>query len=142
MIDTVLQYSLSYFTVTMILVYILNIPQLVTNDKKGLIKEYYYDNFTNVIIFDYFLIALYLAAGLYLIHLFETKNTFDNIIVIALTTILISGMFALYFLSGPEDETFFSRWFHSVHQFAVVYDVILLVCVYVLYDYLKNILKY
>ena len=85
-IKTILQYSLSYFTVMMVLVYIFNTPQLVTNDKKGLIKEYYYDNFSNVVIFDFFLIAIYLAIGLYFIQLLKTKTLVHQIIVLLLRT--------------------------------------------------------
>ena len=56
MIQYLTIYTLSYFTITSIFVYILNLPQIITNDKKGLIKEYYIKNFVNVIILDYFLI--------------------------------------------------------------------------------------
>lgn len=137
-VDTLLTYSLSYFTVMVILVYILNVPQVITDDKKGLIKEYYYDNFTNVIIFDFFLIIIYLALSLFFIKLLGTSTLTNNSIIVILTTILISGMFALYFLNTPENETFFSRWFHSVKYLAVVYDVVLVTCVYILYYYLEK----
>jgi len=137
-IEMILQYCLSYYTVIMIFVYILNLPQLVTNDKKGLIKEYYYDNFTKTIIFDFFLIILYLALSLFFIKLLGSDTLINNTIIVILTTILISGLFALYFLNTPENETFFSRWFHSVNYLAIVYDVILVTCVYLLLYFIKN----
>lgn len=139
-IKIILQYSLSYFTVMMVLVYLFNIPQLVTNDKKGLIKEYYYDNFSNVVIFDFFLISIYLAFGLYIIQLLKTKTLVYQTIIIILTTILISGGFAFYFLNIPKNKTFFSRWFYSVRYLAVVYDIILIVSVFLIYTYLKKLI--
>lgn len=136
--ETILQYFLSYFTVMMVLVYILNLPQLVTNDKKGLIKEYYYDNFSNVVVFDFFLIIIYLALSLFFIKLLKSDTLTYNTIIVILTTILISGIFALYFLNTPENETFFSRWFHSVHYLAIVYDIIIVTSVYLLFYFIKN----
>ena len=108
--------------------------------KKGLIKEYYYDNFSNVVIFDFFLISIYLAFGLYIIQLLKTKTLVYQTIIIILTTILISGGFAFYFLNIPKNKTFFSRWFYSVRYLAVVYDIILIVSVFLIYTYLKKLI--
>ena len=126
-------YTLSYFTVTTIFVYLLNLPQLVTNDKKGLIKYYYVKNFVNVIVFDYFLIMFYLLFNNWLISTFNVKSLFGKIIINIIGTILISGSFMIYFLNKPYNKnSFFSKWFYSVKWKAVVYDILLILLCFIL----------
>jgi hypothetical protein len=126
-------YTLSYFTITTIFVYLLNLPQLITNDKEGLIKEYYKDNFVNVIIFDYFLIMFYLLFNQLFIKLFNIQSTIGQIIINILGTIFISGSFMIYFLNKPYNKnSFFSKWFYSVKWKAVLYDIILILLCFML----------
>lgn len=121
-------YTLSYFTITTIFVYLLNLPQIITNDKKGLIKEYYQDNFVNVIIFDYFLILFYLLFNQLFIKLFNIQSSLGQIIINILGTIFISGSFMIYFLNQPYNKnSFFSKWFYSVKWKAVLYDIFLII---------------
>ena len=126
-------YTLSYFTVITIFVYLINLPQIITNDKKGLIHEYYIKNFLYVINFDYFLILAYLTFNNWLIKIFKIKLLIKEILINILGTILISGGFMIYFLSKPLNKnSFFSRWFYSVKWKAVVYDIFLIVLTFLL----------
>ena len=126
-------YTLSYFTITTIFVYLLNLPQIITQDKKGLIKEYYKDNFVNVIIFDYFLIMFYLLFNQLFIKLFNIQSTIKQIIINILGTIFISGSFMIYFLNKSYNKnSFFSKWFYSVKWKAVLYDIFLILLCFIL----------
>jgi hypothetical protein len=126
-------YTLSYFTITTIFVYLLNLPQLITNDKKGLIKEYYKDNFVNVIIFDYFLIMFYLLFNQLFIKLFNIQSIIGQIIINILGTLFISGSFMIYFLNQRYNKnSFFSKWFYSVKWKAVLYDIFLILLCFTL----------
>lgn len=142
MIQYLTIYTLSYFTITSIFVYILNLPQIITNDKKGLIKEYYIKNFVNVIILDYFLILAYLTFNNWLIKIFKINNFYCQILMNILGTILLSGGFMIYFLSKPLNKnSFFSKWFYSVKWKAVVYDIFLIVLTFLLIKLIYNILN-
>ena len=142
MIQYLTIYTLSYFTITSIFVYILNLPQIITNDKKGLIKEYYIKNFVNVIILDYFLILAYLTFNNWLIKIFKINNFYCQILMNILGTILLSGGFMIYFLSKPLNKnSFFSKWFYSVKWKAVVYDIFLIVLTFLLIKLNYNILN-
>ena len=142
MIQYLTIYTLSYFTITSIFVYILNLPQIITNDKKGLIKEYYIKNFVNVIILDYFLILAYLTFNNWLIKIFKINNFYCQILMNILGTILLSGGFMINFLSKPLNKnSFFSKWFYSVKWKAVVYDIFLIVLTFLLIKLIYNILN-
>ena len=142
MIQYLTIYTLSYFTITSIFVYILNLPQIITNDKKGLIKEYYIKNFVNVIILDYFLILAYLTFNNWLIKIFKINTLFGEILMNILGTALISGGFMLYFLNKPLNKNiFFSKWFYSVTWKAVVYDIFLILLTFSFIKLIYNILN-
>ena len=129
MIQYLTIYTLSYFTITSIFVYILNLPQIITNDKKGLIKEYYIKNFVNVIILDYFLILAYLTFNNWLIKIFKINTFYCQILMNILGTILLNK------------NSFFSKWFYSVKWKAVVYDIFLIVLTFLLIKLIYNILN-
>ena len=142
MLEYLTIYTLSYFTITTIFVYMFNLPQIITNDKQGLIKEYYIKNFVNVIIFDYFLILGYLTFNNWLIKIFKINTLFGEILMNILGTALISGGFMLYFLNKPLNKNiFFSKWFYSVTWKAVVYDIFLIVLTFLLIKLIYNILN-
>jgi hypothetical protein len=132
-------YTLSYFTILTIFVYLINSPQIITNDKKGLIREYYIENFINIINFDYFLILIYLGFNYMLIKIFKIESLIGEILINILGTILISGGFMLYFLSRPLNKnSFFSKWFHSVKWRAVVFDIFLILLTFLLIKLIYN----
>ena len=67
-IDNILKYVIAFCVGTFIIVYLLKIPNLLTGANK-LIKEYYYDNFTNSLLLDIVLIFIYLLIGMYIIKI-------------------------------------------------------------------------
>jgi len=138
MYDHLVSYIFSFTFVTVTIVYILKIPYLLTNNKQ-LVNEYYGKNFSKSALLDILLFAIYMGISQLSINYFNINTTLYKLIAVAITTIIISGTFAIYFLSKPVDNSFFSRWFHGVGYKAVVYDIILLTFSYFMYDYLQTI---
>lgn len=126
-------YFLSLCIITTIYVYILNIPEFISQ-APALVLEYYYDRAIESFILDVFLVAAYISAAMYAGKLFKInqKNNVHQLIMLCLTTIAISGSFMLYFNAGGSPGTFFSRWFKEVGYKAIVYDTVLICSVYIL----------
>mgnify|MGYP003985926787 FL=1 len=138
MYEHLVSYIFSFTFVTVTVAYILKIPYLLTNNKQ-LVNEYYGKNFSKSALLDLFLFAIYLGISQIIINYLNINTTLYKLITVAISTIIISGSFAIYFLSKPVDKSFFSRWFHGVGYKAVVYDIILLTFSYFIYDYLLTI---
>jgi len=136
----IISYTLSFFIVTLLGVYGLNLPGIISGNEK-LVDSYYYDNIKFFIPFDYFLILLYFLVAYYFSTLFNVKTRKQYLLIIILTTILISGGFMLYFLSNPVSNNFFSQWFHAVSYKAVIYDIILLSLMYIVYVKIYSIIS-
>jgi len=137
--NEIISYTLSFFIVTLVGVYGLNLPGIISGNQT-LVNSYYYHNIKFFIPFDYFLILLYFLAAYYLAKILNVKKDKQYILVIILTTVLISGGFMVFFLSKPVSDNFFSQWFHAVSYRAVIYDIILLVSIYIVYVILNKIL--
>lgn len=125
-------YSLSYIVNITLLVYVLDVPLLISGNER-LVREYYEVNFVQSFIMDFFLIAIYLFAAESIIKLYNIKQLIWKLLTVLLVTIAISGGFYLYFINRPMTSLFFSRWFHKVKWRAVAYDCVLLCCNYILY---------
>jgi hypothetical protein len=135
----VISYILSLCLVTLLLVYILKFPEFITQSPV-LVKEYYYKNALSSFILDVFLFLGYISAAMYLGQMLKIKPT-DNsqqLLVLILTTVVISGSFMLYFKLGYNRGSFFSRWFKSVGYKAIIYDVIIVCSVYIIMMILAN----
>ena len=137
------KWSISYFLslclVTLILVYILNLPGFITQSAV-LVKEYYYEHALSSFVLDVFLIAAYISISMYAGKAMKINPT-DNaqqLIVLFLTILVISGSFMLYFSLGYNPSTFFARWFKRVGYKAIIYDVIFVCSVYIIMMVLYN----
>jgi len=123
-------YTVSFIVVTGVLVYLLDLPGYLSGADK-LVREYYYTNFWRSTVLDFFLIAAYISAGMFVASgMGWARSAAGQIAGIMLASVLISGAFMAYFLARPQSATFFSRWFHAAGSSAVLYDVILVSTVY------------
>ena len=138
--DNFIKYLYAFFIGTFIIVYLLKIPNLLT-EADDLIKEYYYDNFIQSTLLDTILIFIYLVIGIYIINKININhNLIYKIFTIFITSFFISFIFYIIFINKPKSDLFFSRWFHKVGIKACIYDGIILSTVYFIYNYLqKNI---
>ena len=132
-------YIISFFFTTALLIYIINLPNLLTKHNP-LVKEYYYDNFLSSLLLDVFLFGFYILIGVGIIKLLKVKNRITKYLVMFITIAGISGLFMIYYLNTKRTKSFFSRWFHSVKYTALIYDVLIVGFTYIIYDYLNSIL--
>jgi len=131
--DYGVSYVIALIVVTIILIYILDMPGYITG-AHDLVQEYYYDNMMGSFVLDLFLIYAYIVAGKYLSSVAGLKSTATKILGTVAATIGISGAFMFVFQSGYAKGSFFSRWFARVGWHAVLYDVILVTSVSLLSD--------
>jgi hypothetical protein len=123
-------YTLSFIAVTGVLVYLLDLPGYLSGAPK-LVHEYYYTNFWYSAALDFFLIAAYISAGMYVSYgMGWSRSKSGQIAGIILASVLISGAFMAYFITREQTPLFFSKWFHSAGASAILYDVILVSTVY------------
>lgn len=136
----IIAYSTSILLGTIILVYIFKLPFFFTDNYK-LIHEYYYKNIINSFIFDYFLIFIYIFSASYVFNYYNINKFIYKLVIMILTTFIISSSFYLFFISYPINKnSFFSKWFHDVKFNAVIYDIILVSCIFIIYKFILYLL--
>lgn len=131
-----LSYTMVYFAVYMLIVYLLRVPYYISNSE-SLANEYYVTNFLTNIPLDYVLVLIYLEIALFVSRQLGLRQYFTKtLMVVVLTTALLTGSFLLYFTQSRQTQSFFSRWFHTVTWRSVVYDMIILGSVYYGYEFM------
>lgn len=136
-------YLLSFTLITVIYVYILNLPTFISQ-APYLVNEYYYKHAIYSFVLDVFLIAFYISAAMYTGKCLKLskKDHAQQLLAVIITTTVISSLFMIYFLYFGEPKAFFSRWFTRVRYKAVLYDGILVSSVYVMmikiYNYIRG----
>jgi hypothetical protein len=129
-------YLLAFGVSTVVIVYILNIPGIITGKQK-LVDEYYKTNFLIYIPLDVVLVALYLLVAQLFIYISGIKNMLFRFLIVALTTTMISGFFYNMYMSSPVNkDSFFSRWFYGAGLYAILYDIVYVTIVYAVMVYI------
>jgi len=134
---TIYSYLLAFAFSTVLLVYVLKLPYLITGEV-DLVNTYYGTNYKVNIPLDILLISVYLSLAIYTIHYIGLKIFWQKLGIVVLITLLISGSFYWYFTSYPKTNHFFSEWFHTVGFNAVLYDMILVGFMYFIYCFLYS----
>jgi len=135
-----LKYTMSFFTTLFIITFVLKVPYYITN-QHALIREYYGKYFLTNIPLDFALVLIYLQIAYFVINQLRIKEKLHKLGIIILTTIFLTGGFCFYYRSFPMNSTFFSRWFHKAGYSSVLYDIVLLVFVFLGIEYLdKNMI--
>jgi hypothetical protein len=133
----------SYFAalvfITILGVYLLDIPTILSG-APDLVQEYYYDNAVSSFVLDVFIVAAYIAVAMYVAGIMKVKNDdhATQVVVLALVSVAISGLFMKIFQNGYKRGSFFSRWFKRVGYRAVLYDVGLVCSVYLVMISIHN----
>jgi len=130
-------YSISFIVITLVGIYGLNLPGLISQQPE-LVRQYYYENWKFYIPFDWVLVAIYLWLGLSAANTLGAKGAVQTVAAILLTTLLISGSFWAYFVNQPLSTSFFSQWFHKAGFRAVIYDMLLLTLIYLGYSFIVS----
>ena len=124
-------YAISFLLTTFSLIYVLKLPNLLFD--KEIVEEYYYNSpykTWNSIAFDFIALLLYILLASVFIEMLETKNQF---LVIGITSFLLTSTFCFVFRSFPENDNFFSRFFHSQGYVSSLYDTIYVLIMYFLF---------
>ena len=138
-VKNILNYTISFCVGIFIITYLIKIPYVLTGNTK-LVNKYYIENFNTNIIIDYVLVLIYLIIAYFFINILKIKNYIYKIITVIIVTALISSIFCYYFRAVPQTKNFFSIWFNTIGYSAVLYDIILLVGIYLIYLYMDKIL--
>jgi hypothetical protein len=131
MTTRLLSYLLALSVVTVVLVYILDVPTFVSQAPK-LVREYYYDNAVQSFVLDVFLFMIYISVGMFVADRLHIKPTDDaaRVMTLAATSAALSTL-AMFLFVNSSRKSFFTRWFKAVGARAIVYDVIMVCSVYV-----------
>ena len=132
-------YFISYCILTLIIVYVLKIPNLITGQTE-LIKEYYYTNSVSSFFLDLFLIYFYIKFASYIGKVFKINTNYKKILLVAVITFMISTSFMFLFLK-QNNKLFFTRWFKSAGFNAVLYDIVIVTSIFILNNYTINLIK-
>lgn len=125
-------YSFAFSICFVVLVYIGRLPQIITGNPNQIVDEYYKSDAPKALLSDFVFVALYLAVGLFIAHVFNVNRLASQTLVIAAATCALTAFFCILFRSKPLDTTsFFSRWFHSVGFNSVIYDAIIVCAIFV-----------
>lgn len=130
-IKRAVSYFLSLTIVTIVMIYVLNIPSYLTGADK-LIDEYYYKNMISSFIFDIFLCAIYISIAMIVTSYLKIKDNAYELLAVMATCVLVSSCFMVLFKNGYKKGSFFSRWFEKVGFRAVIYDTILVSTIFVM----------
>tara|TARA_B100000965_G_C19419967_1_gene681652 strand:+ start:488 stop:919 length:432 start_codon:yes stop_codon:yes gene_type:complete len=124
-------YFVGFCTATLLIVYILRLPEIITGANK-LVHEYYYEKAFQSFLFDLILVYIYLYVAKLGADSFRASTLFSKALSVIITTIILSSGFMLLFLRQPEGSSFFASWFHKAGFNAVIYDVVIVTSVYLL----------
>ena len=132
--SSILSFIFACFVSLFAVTYSLRVPYRLT--KSPLVKEYYETNYVTSIPIDLFFIGCYFVVALKIANAFGMNTYIEKLMIVGLTTAFLTSAFCFYFRSTPKTDNFFSRWFHAVGYASVLYDVILLMTVFVVYSYM------
>ena len=130
-------FILSFSFGLILITYFLQLPHLLTG-QPGIVNQYYRKNFIKNVPLDLFFVLVYFLIGILIMKLLKIKKIINKVLVIGFTTSIITAGFCFYFRSYPQTKNFFSKWFHTVGYSSIIYDVILLVVIFLIYKHLQE----
>ena len=137
MLSTIYAYTFAFTFTTVLLIYLLKLPYLITG-VVDLVNTYYGSNYRVNLPLDFLLISVYLSLATIANRYFEYTQLWQKVGIVALITMLISGSFYWFFTSYPKTSNFFSQWFHTVGFNAVLYDIVFVGITFIVYHFLKS----
>jgi len=136
-LNNLISYTIAFCTGLFLITYLLKLPHLITGNP-NIVNIYYIKNYVKNVPLDYLFVLGYLLIASLIIKITETKNNYIKILIVGLTTIVLTSLACYYFISKPLTSNFFSKWFHAVKYLSTIYDVILLLTIYIIYLFLRN----
>jgi hypothetical protein len=136
-LNNLITYTIAFCTGLFLITYLLKLPHLITGNP-NIVNIYYIKNYVKNVPLDYLFVLGYLLIASLIIKISETKNNYIKIFIVGLTTLVLTSLACYYFTSKPLTSNFFSKWFHTVKYSSIIYDVILLLTIYVIYLFIHN----
>jgi len=137
----ILSFLCAYTLVMVVAVYLLRLPQQLTG-QPALVDEYYVQRRWFSFGLDLVFILLYWGFAYTIWNSAGVEQTWAQGLVLLGTTALLTAFFWWSFTRQPlNPDRFFSRWFHAVGTYAIVYDVILLGLIFVVFHGLNRVLS-
>lgn len=132
-----LSFTISFCTGLVLVTYLLGVPQIVTGNEK-IVEEYYEKNYLSNVPLDYLFVSAYLLVSYLFIYLLKLEGKSEQIVTVGITTAVLTSFFCLYFKSKSRTSSFFAKWFNTVGYTSALYDVILLVVIFIIYLMLEK----
>jgi len=132
-----LSFTISFCTGLVLVTYLLGVPQIVTGNEE-IVGEYYEKNYLSNVPLDYLFVSAYLLVSYLFIYLLKLEGKSEQIVTVGITTAVLTSFFCLYFKSKSRTSSFFARWFNTVGYTSVLYDVILLIVIFIIYLMLEK----
>ena len=136
-ISKLISYTIAFCVGLFLITYLLKLPHIITGQPK-IVNIYYVKNYVKNVPLDYLFVLCYFLVSYLFIKLFNTTNNYIKTLIVALTTLVLTSLFCYYFVSKKVTTNFFSKWFHTVGYSSVIYDIILLVTIYIFYLFLEQ----
>jgi len=132
-------FIIAYLIILIIGVYILKLPDLITKEYK-LVEEFYYSKSIKYFLIDFIACLIYIFIIFKVIELFKINNLILKIIICCSVTVTISSIFHYIFKKINNQDMFFVRWFNSAGHKATLYDIIIVLAMFLLYTLLDKYL--
>jgi len=126
-------YSIAFCCITFLLVYVIPLATIISNQPK-LVNDYYYKKFNQHFIFDFFLVGVYII----LFEFFKKYTDFNIHILMSLICVSIAiTAYVLIVHVFKNKSSFFYDWFTKAGVFrAATYDIILVNSILFVYSFL------
>ena len=130
-------YIFSYSFITIYYIYIWQLPYWIGTNQQY-IYTYYFTKFTKHISFDFITILIYIVIGEIIIQLLQYDCFYYKILIQICAIILITGILFILYKSDLLKNTIFSNWFQYIGIFKILYDLFIILSIYLTMDFLDS----
>jgi hypothetical protein len=140
-------YNLSFYAGLLVVTYVVDLPGLITGERDILDRHYRSKKMGTYVFVEFLIVGLYVLVALASLSAILGMDFVEingaslchRLTAVLVTTLLISGVACFVFRSLPKmDNNIFSQWFHGAGYTSLVYDAVLAVVVYLLFDFLTS----
>lgn len=132
-------YILSFCLSILVIDFILDLPNYIIQNSK-VVDIYTHNFFLKTFITEMILIFIYISLSEYIIKIANIKENYKKILLVAFITGIISGLFVVLHKYILNTNAFFNRWFNATGWTFVLYELIMVVTIYHVYNHLLEIL--
>ena len=139
-LNLLLKYIIAFCVGLFVITYVLKVPFLIAG-KFNIVNDYYIKNFKINVPLDELFTMIYLLIFEWICKKIKLEKKEKKTIFLALLTGLITFSFCFYYLNKPKKNDMFSKWYHTVGYKSAIYDIMLVVTIYLLMMYLDKVIQ-